>query len=132
LYFYKHNNKAYWFDFMCKECHILRDKNRKHITNNQRSNYNKSEKWKIVSMNRAHRRRQIINNTKDNSINILFINNMINKQYNSCNICKELLVLSWVWKYHIDHIIPLSKWWFHQASNIQILCPLCNMRKSNK
>jgi 5-methylcytosine-specific restriction endonuclease McrA len=35
-------------------------------------------------------------------------------------------------EYHIDHIIPLSKWWPHSIWNIQILCPFCNMSKYNK
>lgn len=32
-------------------------------------------------------------------------------------------------KYHVDHIIPLSKNGTHTPDNIQILCPTCNVRK---
>jgi 5-methylcytosine-specific restriction endonuclease McrA len=34
--------------------------------------------------------------------------------------------------YHVDHIVPLAKGGQHIASNIQILCPTCNVRKSAK
>ena len=34
--------------------------------------------------------------------------------------------------YHVDHIVPLAKGGQHVASNIQILCPTFNVRKSAK
>lgn len=34
--------------------------------------------------------------------------------------------------YHVDHIMPLAKGGKHEAANIQILCPSCNVRKSAK
>lgn len=34
--------------------------------------------------------------------------------------------------YHIDHIVPLAKGGEHKSSNIQLLCPTCNVRKSSR
>lgn len=31
----------------------------------------------------------------------------------------------------IDHILPRSKWWLNDISNLQVLCWLCNRSKSN-
>jgi 5-methylcytosine-specific restriction endonuclease McrA len=33
--------------------------------------------------------------------------------------------------YHVDHIVPISKGGKHEPKNLQLLCPTCNLRKSN-
>lgn len=35
-------------------------------------------------------------------------------------------------KSHLDHIMPLALGGKHEAGNLQLLCPSCNLRKSNK
>lgn len=56
------------------------------------------------------------------------ISNLMTKQNKQCNICKTDIEH----KYHVDHIYPLAKGGKHEASNIQLLCPSCNVRKSAK
>lgn len=45
-----------------------------------------------------------------------------------CAICRTGIKK----KYHVDHIMPLAKGGKHERSNIQLLCPTCNVRKSAK
>lgn len=56
------------------------------------------------------------------------IHRIYDAQNGKCACCKEKVGK----KYHIDHIQPLSKGGSNFAKNVQILCPTCNMSKSNK
>jgi hypothetical protein len=35
-------------------------------------------------------------------------------------------------RYHVDHVMPLSKDGLHDKDNIQLLCPKCNLSKAAK
>lgn len=45
-----------------------------------------------------------------------------------CAVCKVDIRK----KYHVDHVVPLAKGGEHSPSNLQLLCPSCNCRKSAK
>ena len=34
--------------------------------------------------------------------------------------------------FHVDHVVPVSRGGLHEESNLQLLSPRCNLRKSNK
>lgn len=50
-------------------------------------------------------------------------------QKSKCRICKIQVIGK---RYHLDHIMPISKGGQNIDSNIQVLCPSCNCRKSAK
>lgn len=51
---------------------------------------------------------------------------LLTAQRSRCIYCRKSLIAG----YHVDHIMPLKLGGKHEASNIQLLCPTCNVRKS--
>lgn len=49
-----------------------------------------------------------------------------------CANCKKKLFKSGEKKFHVDHVVPLAKGGSNWPSNLQCLCPVCNMRKGSK
>lgn len=54
------------------------------------------------------------------------------KQLGLCANCHIKLVKSGRQKYHVDHIMPLARGGSDWPSNLQCLCPSCNMSKNAK
>ena len=95
-------------------------------------NQNHKEQWLIRSKLSKYKRRFTINTTNDKSINRKSIEQLLIKQNYKCALTWNNLLVNWKLLYHVDHIIPLSKWWPHILSNIQLTTPEANIRKWNK
>src|SRR5258708_3918975 len=50
------------------------------------------------------------------------------RQRSRCAKCREKLPDN----FHADHIIPITKYGSNLIKNIQLLCPTCNRKKSNR
>lgn len=57
------------------------------------------------------------------------ISEMFEQQEGICHGCKGSLDIL---GYHVDHKIPLDKGGSNWPENLQLLCPTCNLKKSNK
>lgn len=53
---------------------------------------------------------------------------LLSLQKGKCAICRCSIAHG----YHIDHVMPLALGGKHEPSNLQLLCPPCNLRKSAK
>ncbi len=60
------------------------------------------------------------------------ISNLFTKQGGKCAACKERLRKSGKGKFHIDHVIPISKGGCNDPSNLALLCPFCNWSKNDQ
>ena len=83
--------------------------------------YKKQNKDKVNAWNQNRRKNTVGKLSSDivESLKIL--------QLGKCAICFSDLV-----KYHIDHIVPISKGGPNIDSNVQLTCVSCNLKKSNK
>jgi hypothetical protein len=93
--------------------------------------YNQTPQGKAVAKASKHNRRarKLQNGGTHTGKQILAL---FNQQSGVCPYCKAKLHKSGKNKYHSDHVMPLSKGGTNDISNIQLLCPTCNLTKNNK
>jgi 5-methylcytosine-specific restriction endonuclease McrA len=90
----------------------------------EQKDYRKSEKGLLSSRLATSKRRSA---KKEGSLSVNEIQKLLSLQKNTCIVCRKKLT-----KYHVDHVIPLSKGGDHNFFNVQILCQPCNQAKHNK
>lgn len=88
----------------------------------------KNSDRKIAKQISANKRVALKKSTGDNTVTKKFIFSLKAKQKNRCIYCEANIEE----KFHIDHIVALSKGGTHTSDNIQLLCGTCNLKKSNK
>lgn len=132
-FFYRKKSEIGWFRYDCKDCTRVKDKERHSIPENKKKNlesskrYYRTPRWREVMRNNWNIRRARKLSTSDWSVTHELLENLLEEQEFSCNIC--ICDINDRTTRHLDHIIPLSKWGWHTADNVQWLCCACNLSK---
>ena len=63
------------------------------------------------------------------AIDAAVVSFLMNAQRGKCAVCKASIAEG---PYHLDHIKPLARGGTNQRTNLQLLCPPCNLSKSAK
>jgi hypothetical protein len=95
----------------------------------RKAKYYAANPEKFAEHGRTRRARQLNADGKHTHADILKI---FERQRGICANCLVKLFKSGKQKFHIDHIVPLSRGGSDWPSNLQCLCPLCNSRKHAK
>lgn len=110
----------------------IRSKNQKYQEANRHKTRAWSKKWyeenKETSFNQVYRRRHKIKE-QGHRLSRGLAKYLYEAQKGLCAVCSADLAVT---KYHRDHIVPIAKGGLHIDSNIQLLCPTCNLSKGAK
>ena len=88
--------------------------------------------WKKCNkdlVNASTQKRRAAKKSQLGNVSKNIVKSLLSLQKNLCVNCNSDLTQH---GYHIDHVMPLSLGGLHDDSNLQLLCPTCNMKKSNK
>jgi 5-methylcytosine-specific restriction endonuclease McrA len=120
-----------------------RSKNRKMIQASG-ANYRANNKCKIRAKSSAYyakrpdvfaqneRNRRARKSNAEGRHTALEIQAIFDRQRGICANCKAKLRKESPGKYHVDHIMPLARGGSNWPSNLQCLCPKCNLSKNAK
>jgi 5-methylcytosine-specific restriction endonuclease McrA len=72
----------------------------------------------------ARRRARVVGRYTAGDVQVLY-----ERQRGLCVVCGRDFRVT---RYHVDHVVPLAKGGLNVASNLQLLCPRCNLKKGAK
>lgn len=121
---YREKNKQKLSQYYKEWLSANRDKARAH-----NSKWAKANKDRYSAYSRNRRAAKALSGGSHTTEDIRAI---FEKQGGLCASCKIKLFKSGKQKYHVDHIMPLARGGSNWPSNLQCLCPACNLSKGAK
>lgn len=114
---YRAKNPNWFKEYYEKNKDEMRERSRIYMKNNP-------EKVRIRCANR-----RAMKKANGGKLSAGITEKLLEMQKRRCAVCRSSFEKR---KFHLDHIVPLSKGGAHEDSNIQLLCPTCNISKGNK
>ena len=102
---------------------------------NREKKYASNAKWHKANPDKMavhSRNRRSRSKNAEGSHSIDEVIDIFSLQRGLCASCVTKLFKSGKKKYHVDHIMPLAKGGANDKSNLQCLCPACNLKKHAK
>ena len=133
----KEKVKNYQKDWYCKNKDSLKYKHSEWHLKNKESVSERKKRTNNTPLGKINKKinkakRRALEYIAEGSFTSDDILNLFESQNSRCVYCDNLLETSGTNKYHIDHIQPLSKNGTNWVSNLQLLCPHCNLSKGSK
>lgn len=119
-----HENK----DRRSAKCKEWREANKEYIKKAMRAWYSEN----IESVLASNRKRRAISKNAEGNHTAADVRAIFEAQRGLCANCNVRLFKSGKQKYHVDHIMPLALGGSNWPSNLQCLCPACNLSKGAK
>lgn len=122
---YKDSNKEKVADTNSRSGAKYRANNREKITKAKHKYYQENKMiYRLQNQKRKALKKQV-----GGALSKGIAEKVLALQKGKCRICKSKLIAK---NFHLDHIVPISKGGQNIDSNIQILCPTCNLSKGAK
>jgi 5-methylcytosine-specific restriction endonuclease McrA len=107
----------------------FKDSQNKELLAARQKAYRASNPEKLAQYNRN---RRAFKKSADGKHAAEDVRSIFTSQRGLCASCKTRLIVDGANKYHVDHIVPLSRGGSNDKYNIQCLCQTCNVRKNAK
>lgn len=94
----------------------------------KRREYNKKYRAEHPGCRRVEKKNRKLKVRTSGRLSAGIVKMLLEKQKGKCVVCKVSIKDG----FHIDHIIPIAKGGMNVDRNVQLLCPPCNLAKSDK
>lgn len=142
--FNKHASRKGGLQYICKACKVVQNAAYRAAKPDKAAAYKNANREKAAAYSAEYRaanpekiaahsrNRRARNRNAEGKHTATDIRAIFDAQRGLCASCLCKLFKSGKQKFHVDHMVPLSKGGSNDKYNLQCLCPTCNMSKRAK